>query len=53
MNSAFVMKAKACRTDFNPAGTAGLGMKVVTTLAKQLGGQMTTQANPAGQGACF
>jgi two-component sensor histidine kinase len=39
--------------DFNPAGTAGLGMKVVTTLAKQLGGQMTAQANPAGQGACF
>ena len=39
--------------DFNPAGTAGLGMKVVTTLARQLGGQMTAQANPAGQGACF
>jgi two-component sensor histidine kinase len=39
--------------DFNLAGTAGLGMKVVTTLAKQLGGQMTTEANPAGQGACF
>jgi hypothetical protein len=28
-------------------------MMVVTTLAKQLGGQMTAQANPAGQGACF
>jgi two-component sensor histidine kinase len=39
--------------NFNSAATAGLGMKVVTTLAKQLGGQMTTQANPAGQGACF
>ena len=39
--------------DFDPAGTAGLGMKVVTTLVKQLGGQMTAQANPAGQGACF
>lgn len=39
--------------DFNPAGTAGLGMKVVTALAKQLGGQMFSQANPTGQGACF
>ncbi len=39
--------------DFNQDVTAGLGMKVVTTLARQLGGQMTAQANPAGQGACF
>jgi two-component sensor histidine kinase len=39
--------------DFSPAGSAGLGMKVVTTLARQLGGQMTAQANPAGRGACF
>jgi hypothetical protein len=28
-------------------------MKVVTTLARQLGGQMNAQANPAGRGACF
>jgi two-component sensor histidine kinase len=39
--------------NFNPDGTAGLGMKVVTTLARQLGGQMNAQANPAGRGACF
>ena len=39
--------------DFNPHAAAGLGMKVVTTLAGQLGGQMTAQANPAGRGACF
>jgi two-component sensor histidine kinase len=39
--------------DFSPEGSAGLGMKVVTTLARQLGGQMTAQANPAGRGACF
>ena len=39
--------------DFNQDVTAGLGMKVVTTLARQLGGQMTAHANPAGQGACF
>jgi two-component sensor histidine kinase len=39
--------------DFNHDLTAGLGMKVVTTLAKQLGGHMTAQANPAGRGACF
>jgi two-component sensor histidine kinase len=39
--------------DFNSEHTAGLGMKVVNTLARQLGGHMTTQANPAGRGACF
>lgn len=39
--------------NFNPDRTAGLGMKVVTTLARQLGGQMNAQANPAGRGACF
>jgi two-component sensor histidine kinase len=39
--------------NFSPDGTAGLGMKVVTTLARQLGGQMNAQANPAGRGACF
>jgi two-component sensor histidine kinase len=39
--------------NFDPDGTAGLGMKVVTTLARQLGGQMNAQANPAGRGACF
>lgn len=31
----------------------GLGMKVVTTLAKQLGGRMNAGPNPAGRGACF
>ena len=39
--------------DFNSEHTAGLGMKVVNTLARQLGGHMTAQANPAGRGACF
>ena len=39
--------------NFDPDGTAGLGMKVVTTLARQLGGQLNAQANPAGRGACF
>jgi two-component sensor histidine kinase len=39
--------------DFNPDVTSGLGMKVVTALARQLGGQLTAKANPAGQGACF
>jgi two-component sensor histidine kinase len=38
---------------FDPDQVAGLGMKVVTTLAKQLGGHMIAQANPAGRGACF
>lgn len=39
--------------DFDPNASTGLGMKVVSALAKQLGGQMTAQANPAGKGACF
>src|SRR3982075_1227096 len=39
--------------DFNPEQTAGLGMKVVNALARQLGGHVTAQANPAGRGACF
>jgi two-component sensor histidine kinase len=39
--------------DFNPEQTAGLGMKVVNALARQLGGHVTAQVNPAGRGACF
>ncbi|MEF2554228.1 histidine kinase dimerization/phosphoacceptor domain -containing protein [Aurantimonas sp. A2-1-M11] len=31
----------------------GLGMRVVTILAKQLDGRMTTGSNPAGRGSCF
>lgn len=40
-------------SDFNAETTSGLGMKVVTALARQLGGHMSAQANPAGRGACF
>lgn len=40
-------------TGFNLEETTGLGMKVINTLAKQLGGHVTAQANPAGRGACF
>jgi len=39
--------------NFDPDRSAGLGMKVVGALAKQLGGEMTAQANPMGKGACF
>jgi two-component sensor histidine kinase len=39
--------------DFNSEQTAGLGMKVVNALARQLGGHMTAHPNPAGRGACF
>ncbi|MEO6782556.1 MAG: ATP-binding protein [Bradyrhizobium sp.] len=40
-------------TGFSIEKTTGLGMKVINTLAKQLGGHVTAQANPAGRGACF
>lgn len=38
---------------FDPATSTGLGMKVVTLLAKQLGGALEVLANPDGRGACF
>ena len=39
---------------FDPANSAGgLGMKVVTILAGQLGGRLTAGPNPAGRGSCF
>ncbi|HEU5286417.1 MAG TPA: histidine kinase dimerization/phosphoacceptor domain -containing protein [Sphingomicrobium sp.] len=39
--------------DFEPAMSKGLGMKVVTLIAKQLGGALEVLPNPAGRGACF
>jgi two-component sensor histidine kinase len=40
--------------DFDPAkSAAGLGMRVVQVLAKQLGGGVMASANPSGKGACF
>ena len=40
--------------DFNPAtSTAGLGMRVVQALARQLNGGVTATSNPNGKGACF
>jgi two-component sensor histidine kinase len=39
--------------EFDPEQSTGLGMKVVTALAQQLGGKMTVQPNASGRGACF
>jgi two-component sensor histidine kinase len=40
--------------DFDPNKSArGLGMKVVTTLAKQLDGRLEVRSNPDGRGSCF
>ena len=39
--------------DFDPATSKGLGMKVVTLLAKQLGGALKVVVNPDGKGAYF
>ena len=38
---------------FDLGQATGLGMKVLNTLVKQLGGEITAHANPAGHGACF
>lgn len=38
---------------FDPAQSNGLGMKVVNALAKQLGGEISAGANPAGHGSCL
>ena len=39
---------------FDPdQSVTGLGMKVVTILASQLGGRMTAHPNPTGRGSCF
>jgi two-component sensor histidine kinase len=39
---------------FNPqADSAGLGMRVITTLAKQLGGTIVASRRQDGEGACF
>jgi two-component sensor histidine kinase len=40
--------------DFDPlSGAHGLGMKVATILARQLGGTLVAGPNPSGVGACF
>jgi two-component sensor histidine kinase len=39
--------------NFDPAGSHGLGMKVIALLAKQLGGTLAVTKNAAGIGACF
>ena len=39
--------------NFDPAGFEGLGMKVISLLAKQLGGKLAVSDNPSGAGACF
>jgi two-component sensor histidine kinase len=40
--------------DFDPARSGnGLGMKLVVTLASQLGGTVAAGVNPSGRGACF
>jgi len=38
---------------FDPDGMKGLGMKVVTALARQLGGRTIAGPSPTGSGACF
>ena len=39
--------------DFDPLRPSGLGMRVVTLLARQLGGTLEVLGNPQGRGACF
>lgn len=39
--------------DFDPQESEGLGMKVVSALARQLRGRLTARPNPEGKGSCF
>lgn len=39
--------------DFDPKVAGGLGMKVIGSLVRQLGGKLEVGANPSGKGACF
>lgn len=39
--------------DFDPNESGGLGTKVVTTLAKQLGGRIKADPSTTGRGSCF
>jgi two-component sensor histidine kinase len=38
---------------FDPANSKGLGMKIVQSLVKQIGGDLQIAAGGDGQGACF
>lgn len=45
---------KGLPAGFDPdMSVTGLGMKVISVLAKQLGGRVTAQSNPTGHGSCF
>lgn len=46
-------EGKGLPNGFDFDKTTGLGMKVVSALAKQLAGRMRARANPAGSGSCF
>jgi two-component sensor histidine kinase len=47
-------KGEGLPADFSPERSdKGLGMKVVSALASQLGGHMAAGPNPRGRGACF
>jgi two-component sensor histidine kinase len=46
-------QGKGVPHDFDPAASTGLGMKIVSLLAKQLGGKLAVGASPTGTGACF
>jgi two-component system, sensor histidine kinase PdtaS len=38
---------------FDPAASAGLGMKIVTSLVRQIGGELHVQPGPNDSGSCF
>ncbi|MEO8548190.1 MAG: histidine kinase dimerization/phosphoacceptor domain -containing protein [Sphingomicrobium sp.] len=46
-------QGRGVAADIDPATSTGLGMKVVSLLAKQLGGSLEVLPNPDGRGACF
>jgi len=46
-------EGKGLPPGFDPGESKGLGMQVVTSLAKQLGGDVTAGTGPGGRGACY
>ena len=53
VNELITNSAKYAKADFDPASGSGLGMKIVQSLVKQIGGELHIARADDGHGACF